>query len=48
MKSLKKDYETEEVAPLTGFDNGMVVYHKSVLPLFFVRRRTSFLLPARR
>lgn len=37
MKALKKEYATEEVAPLTGFDNGMVVYHKSVLPLFFVR-----------
>ncbi|KAL7342863.1 glycosyl transferase family 64 domain-containing protein [Rhodotorula toruloides] len=35
MKALKKEYATEEVAPLTGFDNGMVIYHKSVLPLFF-------------
>lgn len=48
MRALKEEYETEEVAPLTGFDNGMVVYHKSVLPLFFVRRRSSILLPARR
>lgn len=36
MKELKELYELEEVAPLTGFDNGMVVYHRSVLPLFFV------------
>lgn len=42
MKELKELYELEEVAPLTGFDNGMVVYHRSVLPLFFV----SFSLPA--
>ncbi|GAA6057697.1 hypothetical protein NBRC10513_003040 [Rhodotorula toruloides] len=35
MKALKEEYETEEVAPLTGFDNGMVVYHRSILPLFF-------------
>jgi hypothetical protein len=42
MKELKELYELEEVAPLTGFDNGMVVYHRSVLPLFFV----SFSLPS--
>ncbi|GAA5852127.1 hypothetical protein JCM8547_000166 [Rhodosporidiobolus lusitaniae] len=35
MKALKKLYENEEVAPLTGFDNGMVVYHISVLNFFF-------------
>lgn len=36
MRELKDLYELEEVAPLTGFDNGMVLYHRSVLPLFFV------------
>ncbi|GAA5985543.1 hypothetical protein JCM10908_007019 [Rhodotorula pacifica] len=35
MRELKELYELEEVAPLTGFDNGMVLYHRSVLPLFF-------------
>ncbi|GAA6019196.1 hypothetical protein JCM8202_000930 [Rhodotorula sphaerocarpa] len=35
MKDLKLLYEEEEVAPLTGFDNGMVVYHRSALSLFF-------------
>jgi hypothetical protein len=32
MKELKELYELEEVAPLTGFDNGMVVYHRSTCP----------------
>ncbi|KAK4049319.1 hypothetical protein OIV83_004256 [Microbotryomycetes sp. JL201] len=35
MKELKAAFATKEVAPLTGFDNGMVLYHHSVLPLFF-------------
>ncbi|KAK4049337.1 hypothetical protein OIO90_005466 [Microbotryomycetes sp. JL221] len=35
MKRLKQKWQHNEVAPLTGFDNGMVVYHHSVLELFF-------------
>ncbi|KAM0790421.1 hypothetical protein ACM66B_003302 [Microbotryomycetes sp. NB124-2] len=35
MKELKAVFASKEVAPLTGFDNGMVLYHHSVLPMFF-------------
>jgi hypothetical protein len=38
MKELKELYELEEVAPLTGFDNGMVVYHRSVRPHLVERK----------
>lgn len=34
MQSIKESYRGQIVAPLTGFDNGNVIYHKSVLPLF--------------
>ncbi|CAF4372184.1 unnamed protein product [Rotaria sp. Silwood2] len=34
MKELVTVYENETIAPLTGFDNGMVIYHKSVINLF--------------
>lgn len=36
MRALRTAYLDAEVAPLTGFDNGMVVYHQDLLPLFFV------------
>lgn len=34
MRVVKKAYQGKFVAPLTGFDNGNVIYHKSVLPFF--------------
>lgn len=44
MRELKRAYAGQEVQPLTGFDNGMVVYHRSVLDFFLVRRLSLFLL----
>ncbi|CAF3874025.1 unnamed protein product [Rotaria sp. Silwood1] len=34
MKELASIYENEIIAPLTGFDNGMVIYHKSIVNYF--------------
>lgn len=34
MRDLAEKYMYSEVAPLTGFDNGMVIYHKSVVRMF--------------
>ncbi|GAA98239.1 glycosyltransferase family 64 protein [Mixia osmundae IAM 14324] len=35
MTALKTHFFGQPVAPLTGFDNGMVIYHKTTLDLFF-------------
>lgn len=34
MKELALLYENETIAPLTGFDNGMVLFHKSIVNFF--------------
>ncbi|CAF4492348.1 unnamed protein product, partial [Rotaria sp. Silwood2] len=34
MRELALVYENETIAPLTGFDNGMVIYHKSIANFF--------------
>ncbi|CAF4973921.1 unnamed protein product, partial [Rotaria sp. Silwood1] len=34
MRELASVYENETIAPLTGFDNGMVIYHKSIVNFF--------------
>lgn len=36
MIELQAAFAHEEVAPLTGFDNGMVIYHHTVVDFFFV------------
>lgn len=44
MATLKVAWEHHEVAPLTGFDNGMVLYHRDVLDFYFVRLDRLMLL----
>ncbi|KAJ3230596.1 hypothetical protein HDU81_004402 [Chytriomyces hyalinus] len=34
MKSIAEHYKGAEVSPLTGFDSGMVLYHKSIVDFF--------------
>ena len=34
MKELAPFYENQTLAPLAGFDNGMVIYHKSIVDFF--------------
>ena len=34
MKKLASAYRNEVLAPLTGFDNGMVIYHRSIVRFF--------------
>ncbi|KAJ3243228.1 hypothetical protein HDU78_000688 [Chytriomyces hyalinus] len=34
MKSISEHYKGAEVSPLTGFDSGMVLYHKSIVDFF--------------
>ncbi|CAF3122687.1 unnamed protein product [Rotaria sp. Silwood2] len=34
MQDLASAYENETISPLTGFDNGMVIYHKSIINFF--------------
>ncbi|CAF3821321.1 unnamed protein product [Rotaria sordida] len=34
MKELAAVYRNEAITPLTGFDNGMVIYHKSIVNFF--------------
>lgn len=36
MSQLRDAWAYREVAPLTGFDNGMVLYHRDVLDFYFV------------
>lgn len=36
MIELQAAFAGKEVAPLTGFDNGMVIYHHTVVDFFFV------------
>lgn len=37
MTELRAAFTHEPVAPLTGFENGMVIYHHTVVDFFFVR-----------